>query len=118
MCARPRGATRVPESPAGAVTDASSGRVALVEAVFRPFWAKLVVQKLSQQIELQDLLDEELIKDIKVELNKEAWPRSYYSLRTSPQRSGASTTRPTTSARQNMCSSASSSHSKGFPKGE
>jgi hypothetical protein len=34
----------VPESLAGAVADASSGRVALVEAVFRPFWAKLAVQ--------------------------------------------------------------------------
>ncbi len=44
VCARPRGATMVPESLAGAVTDASSGRVALVEAVFRPFWAKLGVQ--------------------------------------------------------------------------
>ena len=29
---------------AGAVAGASSGRVALVEAVFRPFWAKLAVQ--------------------------------------------------------------------------
>ena len=44
MCARPREATRVQESLAGAVAGSSSGRVALVEAVFGPFWAKLVVQ--------------------------------------------------------------------------
>ena len=44
MCARPKEATRVLEGLADAVADASSGRVALVEAVFGPFWAKLVVQ--------------------------------------------------------------------------
>ncbi len=33
--------TRVPDSLAGAVADASSGRVVLVEAGFRPFWATM-----------------------------------------------------------------------------
>ncbi len=44
VCVRPREATRVPESLAGAGADASPGRLALVEAVIRPFWAKLAVQ--------------------------------------------------------------------------
>ena len=39
-----RDATRVPDNLAGAVADASSGRVALVEAVLRPYWARLAVQ--------------------------------------------------------------------------
>ncbi len=36
----------MPDSLAVAVADASSGRVALVEAVLRPFWARLAVQYL------------------------------------------------------------------------
>eukprot|EP01043_Picozoa_sp_COSAG02_P109302 COSAG02_NODE_45375_length_357_cov_2.251938_1_plen_45_part_01 len=44
MCARPREATGVTTGLTGAGADAGSGRVALVEAVFRPFWARLAVQ--------------------------------------------------------------------------
>ena len=44
VCARPREATGVTEGLTGAGADAGSGRVALVEAVFRPFWARLAVQ--------------------------------------------------------------------------